>query len=79
MATQAPADPSFQRGSAGARIAREVSALQASLLAKLREEIPGDDHDQFAEAAQRLAEEFGSVTATAVDAPAAPRRQTSLL
>ncbi len=73
MATQAPADPSFQRGSAGARIAREVSALQASLLAKLREEIPGDDHDQFAEAAQRLAEEFGSVTATAVDAAAAPR------
>ena len=53
MATQAPADPSFQRGSAGARIAREVSALQASLLAKLREEIPGDDHDQFAAAAPR--------------------------
>lgn len=73
MATQAPTDARPERGSAGGRIAREVSALQASLLAKLREEIPGGDPDQFAEAAQRLAEEFGSVTATAVDAAAAPQ------
>lgn len=72
MATQAPTDTRPERGSAGGRIAREVSTLQASLLAKLREEIPGDDHEQFAAAAQRLAEEFGSVTATAVDAAAAP-------
>ena len=72
MATQTPTDTRAERGSPGGRIAREVSALQASLLAKLREEIAGDDHDQFAEAAQRLAEEFGSVAATAVDAASAP-------
>jgi diguanylate cyclase (GGDEF)-like protein len=45
-----------------------VSALQAALLAKLREEIGGDDVGPFADAAERLAEEFGSVTATAVAA-----------
>jgi diguanylate cyclase (GGDEF)-like protein len=55
-------------GSPAGRLAREVSSLQASLLAKLRAEL-GDEHPaQFADAAQRLAEEFGSVTATAVDA-----------
>jgi diguanylate cyclase (GGDEF)-like protein len=43
-----------------------VSALQASLLAKLYEEMAGGDAALFASAAQRLAEEFGSVTATAV-------------
>ena len=75
MATQAPTDTRPERGSAGGRIAREVSSLQASLLAKLREEIPGDDPEQFAQAAQRLAEEFGSVTATAVDAASAPVAQ----
>jgi diguanylate cyclase (GGDEF)-like protein len=42
--------------------------LQAALLAKLREEIGGDDAGPFADAAERLAEEFGSVTATAVAA-----------
>jgi diguanylate cyclase (GGDEF)-like protein len=42
--------------------------MQASLLAKLRAEIGDEDPAQFADAAQRLAEEFGSVTATAVDA-----------
>lgn len=58
--------------SAVGQVAREVSSLQASLLAKLREEIGGNDHEPFAEAAQRLAEEFGSVTATAVAAVCEP-------
>jgi diguanylate cyclase (GGDEF)-like protein len=51
-----------------ADVAREVSSLQASLLAKLRAEIGDAEAAPFAEAAQRLAEEFGSVTATAVSA-----------
>jgi diguanylate cyclase (GGDEF)-like protein len=72
MATRAPTDTRPESGSPGGRIAREVSSLQASLLAKLRDEIHGDDPDQFAVAAQRLAEEFGSVAATAVDAAAPP-------
>jgi diguanylate cyclase (GGDEF)-like protein len=50
------------------RIAREVSSLQASLLASLREELGADRPDQFAEAAEQLATDFGSVTATAIDA-----------
>jgi diguanylate cyclase (GGDEF)-like protein len=61
-------------GAAG-RLAREVSSLHASLLARLREEV-GDDVERFAEAAQRLAADFGPVTATAVEAAArgsAPR------
>jgi diguanylate cyclase (GGDEF)-like protein len=55
-------------GSPAGRIAREVSALQASLLAKLRQELDGKGPEQFAAAAQSLAADFGSVTATAVDA-----------
>lgn len=71
------------REGAGGRIAREVSTLQASLLAKLRAEIHGEEHDVFAEAAQRLARQFGSVAATAVDAasppaPAGPEELASL-
>ena len=62
------------------RIAREVSSLQASLLAKLRQELGRGGPEQFADAAEQLAADFGSVTATAVDAayeqaaagPAAP-------
>lgn len=57
------------------RIAREISSLQASLLASLREELGEDRPEQFAEAAEQLAADFGSVTATAVDAaydPVAP-------
>lgn len=54
-------------GSPAERLAREASTLQASMLAKLREEL-GDDTGRFADAAQRLAEDFGAVTATAVDA-----------
>jgi diguanylate cyclase (GGDEF)-like protein len=45
---------------------REVSVLQASLLGKLHEEMEGGSAALFASAAQKLAEEFGSVTATAV-------------
>jgi diguanylate cyclase (GGDEF)-like protein len=52
--------------SAPGRLAREVSALQAELLARLHEELVDGDAARFAAAAQRLAEEFGSVTATAV-------------
>jgi diguanylate cyclase (GGDEF)-like protein len=54
--------------SAAGQVAREVSALQASLLEKLRSEMPDTDAGSFADAAQRLATEFGSVTATAVAA-----------
>ncbi len=50
--------------------------MQASLLAKLRAELGDEDPAQFADAAQRLAEEFGSVTATAVDATY-PRAETA--
>jgi diguanylate cyclase (GGDEF)-like protein len=55
-------------GSPGGRIAREVSELQASLLASLREELSEAKPEQFAAAAERLATDFGAVTATAVDA-----------
>jgi diguanylate cyclase (GGDEF)-like protein len=65
-------------GSAAGRIALEVSSLQASLLAKLRDELNGEP-EQFALAAQQLAGDFGAVTATAVDAaiesPLAVRRE----
>ncbi|HEX2393283.1 MAG TPA: diguanylate cyclase [Solirubrobacterales bacterium] len=53
-------------GGAG-RLAREVAALHETLLGRLREEV-GDDAERFAEAAQRLAGEFGDVTAVAVEA-----------
>jgi diguanylate cyclase (GGDEF)-like protein len=53
------------------QVVREVSTLQAALLAKLREEIHGAGGEPFADAAQKLAEEFGSVAATAVAAVAA--------
>lgn len=55
-------------GSPAGRIAREVSALQASLLGKLREELDGAESGEFALTAERLAADFGLVTATAVDA-----------
>jgi diguanylate cyclase (GGDEF)-like protein len=54
------------------RIAREISSLQASLLASLREELGQERPEQFAEAAEQLATDFGSVTATAVDAARGP-------
>jgi diguanylate cyclase (GGDEF)-like protein len=57
-----------QVASSPALIASEVASLQASLLARLREEMADGDAELFADAAQRLAEAFGAVTATAVDA-----------
>jgi diguanylate cyclase (GGDEF)-like protein len=71
-------------GPAVGKVAREVSSLQAALLAKLREEMRGGDPEPFAEVAQKLAEEFGSVTATAVaavcdrSAPPGPETRASL-
>lgn len=61
--------PSQEGSAAAAAMAREVSALQATLLARLHEELGGGADAGaalFADAAQRLAEQFGSVTATAV-------------
>lgn len=72
MATRTTIDAMSGEGvaakSAAGQVAREVSALQASLLEKLRDELSGVDAGSFADAAQRLATEFGSVTATAVAA-----------
>lgn len=48
------------------RLALKVSELHADLLGSLHEEI-GTSGEQFAQAAQRLAGEFGSVTAAAVE------------
>jgi diguanylate cyclase (GGDEF)-like protein len=62
VATDAPT----RTGAGAGKLAREVSALQASLLGSLHEEMEGGDAALFAAAAQKLAEEFGSVTATAV-------------
>lgn len=53
-------------GGRAGRIAREVSAQQAALLRKLRNEL--GDGEAFAVAAERLAEDFGAVAANAVDA-----------
>lgn len=67
MADQSKAEPGANGGSAAGRIALKVSELHADLLNNLHEEI-GTNGADFAEAAQRLAAEFGSVTATAVEA-----------
>jgi diguanylate cyclase (GGDEF)-like protein len=53
-------------GSGAGKLAREVSTLQASLLGRLHDEMADGNAALFAAAAQKLAEEFGSVTATAV-------------
>jgi diguanylate cyclase (GGDEF)-like protein len=66
VATEAPTRNPPTEASGAGKLAREVSALQASLLAKLHAEMDGRDAGLFAAAAQRLAEEFGLVTATAV-------------
>jgi diguanylate cyclase (GGDEF)-like protein len=55
-------------GSPAGRLAREVSSMQASLLGKLQQELDGAGTEEFATAAARLAEDFGVVAATAVDA-----------
>lgn len=54
-------------GSPASRIALKVSELHADLLGSLHEEI-GTNGEDFALAAQRLAGEFGSVTAAALEA-----------
>lgn len=46
----------------------QVAERHASLLATLREELGDSAGEKFAAAAQRLAEDFGEVTATAVEA-----------
>lgn len=66
MATDAPTLNGSVGGAGAGKLAREVSVLQASLLGKLHEEMEGGSAAVFASAAQKLAEEFGSVTATAV-------------
>ncbi len=66
MATRTSLRTESRSGSPAGELAREVSFLQASLLAKLHEELAPDDGKLFASAAQQLAEAFGSVTATAV-------------
>jgi diguanylate cyclase (GGDEF)-like protein len=72
------------RDSAAGQVAREVSALQASLLERLLDEMPDADAGTFAGTARRLATEFGSVTATAVAAvcesapPSVPEQHPSL-
>jgi diguanylate cyclase (GGDEF)-like protein len=55
-------------GSPAGRLAIEVSGQQASLLAKLHAELGNADPEAFALAAERLAVEYGPVTAAAVDA-----------
>jgi diguanylate cyclase (GGDEF)-like protein len=72
VAARATTGNGTEGGTAAGQVAREVSALQAALLAKLREELGAGSVEPFADAAQKLAEEFGSVTATAVSAVAAP-------
>ena len=66
MATEISTRRAPAAGSGAGKLAREVSSLQASLLGKLHAEMEGGDASLFAAAAQKLAEEFGSVTATAV-------------
>jgi diguanylate cyclase (GGDEF)-like protein len=66
VATETRIRDDSRTGSGAGKLAREVSALQASLLGKLHAEMGGGHSALFAGAAQRLAEEFGSVTATAV-------------
>lgn len=67
MSDQSKAEPEGDGGSAASRIALKVSELHADLLSTLHEEI-GTNGDAFAQVAQRLAGEFGSVTAAAVEA-----------
>lgn len=80
MAGQSEIGTGEREGSPAGRLALEVSAQHVALLERLREEL-GDDPAALAEAAQRLAAEFGPVTATAVeaaDAKQAPPRAADL-
>jgi diguanylate cyclase (GGDEF)-like protein len=67
VADQSKAEPGANGGSPAGRIALKVAAAHADLLNSLHEEI-GTNGVDFAQVAERLAVEFGSVTATAVDA-----------
>jgi diguanylate cyclase (GGDEF)-like protein len=67
VSDQSPPGRRREDSSPASRIALKVSALQADLLGSLHEEI-GTNGDDFVLAAQRLAGEFGSVTAAALEA-----------
>jgi diguanylate cyclase (GGDEF)-like protein len=67
VADQSKADQNGNGASPAGRIALKVSAMHADLLSSLHEEI-GTNGGSFADAAQRLAGEFGAVTAAAVEA-----------
>ncbi|HXS32521.1 MAG TPA: diguanylate cyclase [Solirubrobacterales bacterium] len=79
MATKSPTSNGVGGGSSAGQVAREVSSLQAALLATLREQMRDGDPEPFADAAQKLAEEFGSVTATAVAAVCERPQPTALV
>lgn len=66
MADQSRFNRRREDSSAASRIALKVSELHADLLSTLHEEI--GTSQRFGEVAQRLAGEFGSVTAAAVEA-----------
>jgi diguanylate cyclase (GGDEF)-like protein len=66
VADQSQAGSKANGASPAGRIALKVSAMHADLLTSLHEEI-GTNGGDFADAAQRLAVEFGSVTAAAVE------------
>lgn len=67
MPDQPQADRRREDRSPSGRLALKVSQLHADLLGSLHEEI-GTNGVDFAQAAQRLAGEFGSVTAAAIEA-----------
>jgi len=78
VADQSKAEPGADGGSPAGRIALKVATMHADLLNSLHEEI-GTNGGDFAEAAERLAVEFGSITATAVDATQAPTNGSAAL
>jgi len=67
VADQSHVESEGNGASPAGRIALKVSAMHADLLNSLHEEI-GTNGESFADAAQRLAGEFGMVTAAAVEA-----------
>lgn len=78
MADQSKAGPGSNGGSAAGRIALKVSEMHADLLNSLHEEI-GTNGGSFADAAQRLAGEFGVITAAAVEAAQTPMNGSAAL
>jgi diguanylate cyclase (GGDEF)-like protein len=67
VADQSKAEPGADAVTPAGRLALKVSELHADLLKRLHEEI-GTNGADFADAAERLAVEFGSLTAATVDA-----------